>query len=118
MVVVPAVLKEIEKPVALKDRPQTEQKELIDKIGKIEIDYKINGGSGPVGEMIKIAKELGYHDMWIYWRFTEDTRKTVNIPLLAEIARQKNYKNGWVYFAKQRIQARMKQNKTYREILS
>lgn len=95
-------LEKIESPVKLSDRPFDEQRKYVDKIGSLIDDFKESElvgkiAPGPIGDMLSIANALGRNPMWVYHELTRD-RKSVNIPLLHEIARQKSYKAGWVYF--------------------
>ncbi len=103
MVVVPAELIEAPHPIPLMDRPPEERREIQDRIGEIAREYNQTPAPGPVGEILQIADDLGYSVFWAYHRLNNDSRMAVNVPLLAEIARQKNYKPGWIYFAKQKV---------------
>jgi superfamily II DNA or RNA helicase len=103
MVIVPAELEEKDKPIPLANRPMEEKREFQDRINSAAMDYKLNMSPGAVGEMLKIAQECAYSIFWVYHRLTDESRHTINITLLAEIARQKNYKPGWVHFAKKKI---------------
>jgi superfamily II DNA or RNA helicase len=95
-------LTETEAPVKLNARPFEERREFQDKIGKIVDDFK--GGeseglilTGPIGELLRIAKALGRKPMWAYHQLSRD-RVSINVPLLHEIARQKKYKSGWAHY--------------------
>jgi hypothetical protein len=101
------------KSIALNDRPPEEQREYLDRIGSAYFDFKqaqkqgeINPGA--VGDIIKIADELGRSIMWVYFKLTSEDRKTVNVPLLYEIARQKKYKPGWAYYKMKDLKNKMK----------
>ena len=77
---------------------------------------------GPVGELLRIAEELGRAPMWVYHFLTEKDEeiraeaksmtvaeyrrmaRAVNVPLLYEIARQKGYKPGWVWWKRKEIE--------------
>lgn len=118
MVIVPAELKELEKPIALKDRPEHEQREIQDKIALATIDYQNNMNPGAVGELIKIQEMLGYNILWIYNKLTNFDRYTINYPLLHEIARQKGYKSGWVYFITKKIKLQKQTKKEYQEVMN
>jgi len=120
-------LVEITGPVPLNDRDPEEKRDFIDKINALIDEYNeaaLTGEilPGPVGELLKIADELGYSVMWVYHRLNGDVKReqpqelfnddgeyepvklAVNIPLLHEISRQRNYKPGWVYFKKKELQ--------------
>lgn len=54
---------------------------------------------GPIGELLAVATELGRSPMWVYHFLVERTgARAVNVPLLHEIARQKNYAKGWIWY--------------------
>ncbi len=106
MVVVPAELAEITQPIALAERPAEERRIIEDRIGALVLEYKREMQPGPVGELLKIAEQCGYAVLWVYYRLTDDSRKTVNIPLLAEIARQKKYHPWWVKHQVNKVRAR------------
>lgn len=103
MVVIPADLIEKSKPIPIKDRPFEEQREIQDKIGSAVIDYKNTENPNAIGQLLKIAKDIGVSPkkipFWVYWKLTPGNRYTRNIPVLHEIARQLNYEPGWVHFA-------------------
>jgi superfamily II DNA or RNA helicase len=103
MVVIPAELEEKIKPIPLANRPEQEKREFQDRINAAAMVYKLNMSAGAVGEMLKIAEECGYSVYWVYHRLADENRHTRNIPLLAEIARQKGFKPGWVHFAKKKV---------------
>jgi DNA repair protein RadD len=92
-------LKELN-PVSLADRPDEERKEYQDRIG-------VCIQSGAVGDMLKIAHELGYPPMWAYHKLNGEKRISVNISLLSEIARIQGYKPGWVWIQKQKLKGRV-----------
>jgi superfamily II DNA or RNA helicase len=106
MVVIPAELAEITQPIALAERPLEERRIIEDRIGALVLEYKREMSPGPVGELLKIAEQCGYAVLWVYYRLTDDARKTVNIPLLAEIARQKKYHPWWVKHQINKVRAR------------
>jgi superfamily II DNA or RNA helicase len=118
MVVIPTELEEKQKPIPLNERPIEERKEIQDEIGSLVIEYKNEMSAGAVGKLLEIAVRLGYRELWVYWILTEENRHTVNIPLLHEIARQKNYKKGWVYFAQQKVKAQMNKRKEYNRVMN
>ncbi len=120
-------LVEITGPVPLNDRDPEEKRDFIDRINGLIDEYNTAAAEGrilpgPVGELIKIASELGYSVMWVYHRLNKDIKKeeseselfedeyepgkiAVNVPLLHEISRQKQYKPGWAYFKKKELQS-------------
>jgi len=122
-------LVEITGPIPLKDRDPEEKRDFIDLINGLIDEYNEAAAEGkilpgPVGELLKIADELGYSVMWAYHRLNGDIKKeqpkqelfndegqykpvklAVNIPLLHEIARQKGFKSGWTYFKKKELQS-------------
>ena len=109
MVVIPTDLTEITCPIPMAERPPEERRELQDRIGAAVLEFKAGEGvilPGPVGELLKIAESLGYAVLWVYYRLTDENRKTVNVPLLAEIARQKKYHPWWVKHAVKKVRAR------------
>jgi superfamily II DNA or RNA helicase len=93
-------------PVKLNDRPTGEKREIMDQMESAKAEYTLNMGPGPVGELLKLAEETGRSPIWIYWYLSEG-RKTVNVKLLFEIARQKNYKKGWAYWQKKEIEKKL-----------
>ena len=108
MIIIPTELEEIKKPVSLFERPWEERKEYQDRIGAAVLEFKKSETilPGPVGELLKIAEELGYRELWVYHQLTEDSRITINIPLLSEIGRQRGFKPGWTYFMTQKLKQR------------
>lgn len=117
MIIVPAELEEIKKPVPLSERSSNERKIIQDRISQAVLDYKNNMLDGAVGALLKIADELGYRELWVYHRLTDENRYTINVPLLHEIARQRNYKQGWVFFAMKKIKAHKSLNNEYDKVM-
>jgi superfamily II DNA or RNA helicase len=104
-------LQEIENPVKLGDRPFTERRQYVDKINGLIEDYRQAESQGkiapgPIGELLTIAAALGRKPLWVYYRLADPENLAVNVTLLHEIARQKNYKVGWVYFCAKQIEER------------
>lgn len=105
MIIVPAELEEKSKPVYLSARPPEERKEISDRITSAVQLYNqdINHLPNVITELLQIADECGYRELWVYHQLTETNRHTVNVPILSEICRQRNYKPGWVWFARQKL---------------
>jgi hypothetical protein len=61
---------------------------------------------GPIGELLKIAAELGRKPLWVYYFLVPESQMTINVPLLFEIGRQCGFKNGWVYYVKKELEKR------------
>ena len=115
--IVPAELTEIKKPVSLNQRPPEERREIQDQIGAAVLEYKTNPGPLVVEKLLKIADDLGYQPLWVYHRLTEESRYTVNVPLLHEIARLKGYAPGWVFFTTKKIKSGKMSEKKYQEVM-
>lgn len=104
---------EITGPIQFKDRDPEEKRDFIDRINRYIDEYQTAAAEGiilpgPVGEMLKIAADLGYSVLWVYHKLTSENKRAVNIPLLHELARQKKWEPGWVYYQRKRLQ---KQNR-------
>lgn len=110
MVVIPAELVEAPKIVPLHDRPIAERREVEDRIGAAV-------AAGAIAELLKIADELGYRELWVYHRLVETSRHSVNVTILHEIARIRGYKPGWAYFAAKKIKAGKSADREYREVM-
>jgi len=95
-------LKELN-PVPLAERPPEEKKEYTDRIESAITRCGITIDPGAVGDMLKISRELGYTPMWAYHKLNGENRISVNVSLLSEIARQQNYKPGWVWMQKEKL---------------
>ena len=105
---VPDELKIVD-PVALKDRPIEEQRVYQDNINELIDNYQTGDEKircEAVKRAIEISKSLGRNIMWVYHKLNDDSRLTVNITLLNEIARQGNYKPGWAWYQKKRLEGR------------
>jgi hypothetical protein len=118
MVVIPADLKEIEKPIPLKERPPEERREIQDEIAIAALDYKNNANPDAIGKLIKIQEKCGYNILWIYWKLTEKSRHTINYPVLHDIAKQKGYKPQWVHFITKKIRLQKQTKKEYGEVVN
>jgi DNA repair protein RadD len=105
MIIIPTELKEVEH-IPLADMAAEDRREHQDKIGAAILDYKNNNTSGPIEELLNIADGCGYPAMWVYFKLTDENRKTINIPLLYAIAKIKNYKPGWAYMKIQELKRR------------
>jgi len=110
MVVIPAELVETPKIVPLNERPVAERREVEDRIGAAV-------ARGAIAELLQIADELGYRELWVYHRLVEAGRHTVNVTILHEIARVRGYKPGWAYFAAKKIKAGKSADREYREVM-
>lgn len=108
MVVVPAELEEKSKPVPIADMETNERIDIQNRISSAILEYKRELSPGPVNELLQIAEQCGYSVMWVYWRLTDESRLTVNVPLLHEIQRQKGYKRGWAFFKGERIKEKLR----------
>jgi len=108
MVVIDTELHEKEKPVPLKDRDETDRIKIENNISEQILKYKQGYESEAVKNMLNIASECGYPPLWVYHKLADKNKRAVNVPLLAEIQRQKNYKPGWIYMQKNKIKAEMK----------
>jgi len=111
---------EAKKPPGFSDRPPEEQKKYTEMIAYNIQEYINNNGNadpGPVERLLKIADELNRSVMWVYHVLTESKvspdgkpkkNKTINITLLHIIAKIKDYKPGWTWYQKKRLERRMK----------
>ena len=93
-------LVEIKVPVKFAELPPEEKRDAQDRMGRAADKWLASGGldPGPVGELLKMASELGRKPLWVFHFLTEKSgKKAVNFPLLFEIARQKGYSKGWPY---------------------
>ncbi len=108
MVVIPAELEEVKKPVALADMSLPERRIVEDEISNIILQYKEDPSALElsVKKLIEIADSCGYSVFWIYHRLNPENNYAVNVPILAEIQRQKGFKSGWLFFAKNKIKAK------------
>jgi superfamily II DNA or RNA helicase len=93
--------------LALNERPPEQRKEYQDRIAAALEACSVSIDAGAVGELLKIADELGRSPMWVYWELSKGKR-AVNFPLLYEIARQKEYKKGWIWFKQKEIEGRLR----------
>jgi hypothetical protein len=103
MVVIPAELVELKKPVPLNQRLPEERREIQDQIGAAALEYKTGETKSAIEKLLEIADSLGYKDLWVYHRLTDENRYTVDVTLLAAIARIRGYKPGWVHYARKKI---------------
>lgn len=100
------------KPIKLRDRDPEEKREYVDRINNaIEaFQNSVNIEDGAVGDLLEVAEELGNNVLWVYWKLTKENRKSINVPLLHEIARQKKYKAGWAWYQAKKIRERAEIN--------
>jgi superfamily II DNA or RNA helicase len=106
--IVDVPLNEIKAPLRMRAMLPEERREIQDAIAKAisEARYGLTQGKiirGPIAELVGIAEQLHYHIMWVYWQLTDESRRTVNVPLLHEIARIKGYKPKWAQYQAERI---------------
>ena len=114
-------LEERKAPAKLAEYPDEEKREIQDQIGRFtdEAVTGLEAGQilpGPIGELLKLADKIGRKSTWVYWFLTEAMDKktgkpsrAVNVPLLHEIRRQKNYAQGWVFFMRKQIEKGIKE---------
>jgi superfamily II DNA or RNA helicase len=101
-------LVEQKSPVKLDKPSAAEQTAYLDRVEEAIRTYKASAPTispGPIGELLELADKLGFKPLWVYNRLNEN-KHIANIPLLSEIARQKKYKKGWVWFQRERLRAR------------
>lgn len=108
MIIVPAELEEVKKPVALADRLPDDRREIEDNISEQVLKYKSEPDELPsiINELVKIADDCGYSPFWIYHQLVTENKHAVQVHILAAIQRAKNFKPGWIYFAKEKIKGR------------
>ena len=108
MIIVPAELEEVKKPVAMADRNYDDRRIIEDKISEQVLKYKSMPDELPsvIDELVKIADDCGYSPFWIYHQLVTENKHAVQVHILAAIQRAKNFKPGWIYFAKEKIKGR------------
>jgi DNA repair protein RadD len=125
MIIVPAELEEVKKPVEYKDRPLEFKIETEDKITEKILEYKQlkfdskdekeikiveNKLFDIVDELCEIAEtrilKAVNRPFWVYYTLAGENKHAVQIHILAAIQRAKNFKPGWIYFAKEKIKGR------------
>lgn len=108
MIIVPAELEEIKKPVAMADRNYDDRRIIEDKISEQVLKFKSAPNELPsvIDELVKIADDCGYSPFWIYHQLVTENKHAVQVHILAAIQRAKNFKPGWIYFAKEKIKGR------------
>jgi superfamily II DNA or RNA helicase len=114
MIVVEAELLEKDRPKPLNERDNDDRREIREKIASAIIEYKENHDPGPIEILLNIGKSLGYKPLWVYWKLTPESQITVNVSLLHEIARIKNYKPYWCVKAQEQIEEQIKSKNEYR----
>lgn len=111
--IVDCELREVPAPVELKNRAPEIRREFQDRLDAaiaagreayLENPKKIR--PGPIGDMIRIGRQLGMNPMWVYWKLAAES-KVVQVSLLHEIARQCDYKPGWAWWQKKDIETRL-----------
>jgi superfamily II DNA or RNA helicase len=94
--VIDVELREVAPGTPLSKRPPNNKKMIQADISRcVRSTYKYGVKSPVIEEMLKIADEIGANPMWVYHKLNT-RRNMVNIALLAEIAKQKNYHHWWV----------------------
>jgi superfamily II DNA or RNA helicase len=99
--VVDCQLREVAPAVPLNDRPQEERREYIDRIGAARKACRdgLDAGEipkGPIADLLNLYAATGVKNAAMKCYYELNTlRFAVNVPLLAEIARCKNYKPFW-----------------------
>ncbi len=108
MIIVPAELQEIKKPVAMSDMNYDDRRITEDKISEQVLKFKSSPEELPnvIDELVKIADDCGYSPFWIYHQLVTENKHAVQVHILAAIQRAKNFKPGWIYFAKEKIKGR------------
>lgn len=108
MIIVPAELEEVKKPVAMADRNYDDRRIIEDKISEQVLKFKSAPDELPnvIDELVKIADDCGYSPFWIYHQLVTENKHAVQVHILAAIQRAKNFKPGWIYFAKEKIKGR------------
>jgi len=114
-VIADAKLKEIKAPVKFNNLAPEERREVQDHIGRAT-DLAVAGlkegriEPGPIGDLLRIAQELGRHPLWVYHRLVEEMKAmTVQVPLIYEIQRQRGYKKGWADYQIEALRAQKKE---------
>lgn len=117
MVIINTDLKEKDRPQPLCDREPEEKIKIQNEISKNIFLYKENPDRGPIEKLLDIANYLGYKPLWVYWKLTPESRLTVNVPLIHEIARIKNYKPYWCIKIEEQIKMQLQNKKEYRKVM-
>jgi hypothetical protein len=92
-------------PVPIRERPPEEKKEIVERIARNREKCEIVIDGGALGDMLAMSKELGYPPMWVYHELNKP-RHSVNVSLLAEIARIQKYSPGWVWIQREKLKKR------------
>ena len=115
--IVDVALEERKAPAKLHEYELAERREIQDGINKnaeLALGELKQGriASGPIGELLRIAKMIDRRPMWVYFTLAESAgfKHAVCHPLLHEIARQNGYKPGWVWMKVQELKAGKKEN--------
>ena len=134
--VVDAPLVERTAPRTMAELAPEEKRGVQDRIGRAADAYldalqedPPRIAQGPVGDLLAIADELKRSPLWVYYYLTskideihagdhgmtvKEYRRMshhVNVSLLFEIARQKGYKRGWIWYKKQEIEEAMEKER-------
>ena len=116
--IVDVALEERKAPAKLHEYELAERREIQDGINKnaeLALEELKQGriASGPIGELLRIAKMIDRRPMWVYFTLAESAgfKHAVCHPLLHEIARQLGYKKGWSWMKSEEIKRGIKEGK-------
>ena len=106
MRVVEAELVRANPRMKLQDRPPIQKAIYQHRISDAVHEYQQTGGCDPIGRLVKIAKELKFKPLWVYWKLSEG-RHSVNVPLLHEIQKQMGCSKRWAWFQRKHISEKL-----------
>lgn len=114
--VIETALEQRKPPESFTDAPEEEKRAMQDAVARaaekaVEALEDGHIASGPIGELLKLATKMKRNSMWVYWYLMgaleskiQKKVRSVNIPLLREIQRQKGYLDGWVHLTRKEIE--------------